>query len=209
MKAKVDISLENKDFDKLISRFHFNESSRESIVSFYSVIKPLLNPIAFYEIENEKINILMTLGDGIDELIELYEKNNCLEEAYIIDCIGSELLSKAYKAMIKKIEADTGKFVSSLQFLGDKYPLEMTKDFFEKLRPEGMSYNDAFILTPSKSVSMIMTLSEEKPACPVENECNACQNFTCPNRNERKKITNTVNLSSLPKTYGNSVIFNL
>ena len=73
----------------------------------------------------------MTLGNGVDELSELYLNHEQLEEAYITDCLSLMLLSNAYEQFAKAVEEESSLYAIELSFLGDEYPLELLPEIFE------------------------------------------------------------------------------
>lgn len=207
-KETIDIFLKKSDIEKIISRFHFDGSKKTKISNLYEALFPLLK-VTYFKGEMEEndevrqIAVVMTLGGGIDELQQLYLSNEAIEEAYMIDCIGSELLMKAYSEVAKNIQEETGFFVTKMDFLGDEYPISFTEELFSITKPEGISYNEAYALTPSKSVTMIISVSNTKSKNDPCHICISCRNHNCIfNENHEKKEEN-----EMPLTYGSMQIF--
>lgn len=201
-----------RDIEEIIKRYHFNECDKAKLEALYMAVRPLIENNEYYICKGDEVHALISLGDGIDQLVFLYEKMGAIEEAYMVDCIGTHILLQGYSTFIERIEAETGLFVQSLEFLGDKYPLELVKEFMEELKPEKIKMKESYQLSPSKTVSLVLEMAKEAPknknAC---NICSNCGNVTCLQRNVktqtcRKKFE--INKSDLPKTYGNQVIFN-
>lgn len=194
MKIDINISLDNNDLCLLIDRYHFRNCDFEHLRDLYGALIPLIEPGAYYCINhcNEQIDFdeyaacIVTLGDGIDKLQELYSDRELLEEAYMIECIGMELLSKAYKVLIKELESITGKYVSRLEFLGDTYSLELLPNLFEQINPENISYNSYLQIIPSKSVSLLLPLSMEGTTNELCSVCLTCKNKTCAMRKAKE-----------------------
>ena len=202
-KETIDVFLEKSDVEKLIAGFHFDYSKMAEISNLYEAILPLLK-VTYFKGEMEgndevrRFAVAMTLGSGIDELQQLYLNNEAIEEAYMVDCIGSELLMKAYSEVAKRIQEETGFFVTKMDFLGDEYPISFTEELFSITKPEGISYNEAFVLTPSKSVTMIISVSNTRPKNDPCHICISCRNYNCIfNENHEKKDENEI-----PLTYG-------
>jgi cobalamin-dependent methionine synthase I len=125
--------------------------------------------------------VIVSLGAGIDALQESYEEKGCLTDAYMIECIAMELLQKTYELAAEALHETYGLWMDGYDFLGERYPIELTEDLFALLAPEGISYNQAYMMTPKKTVVFLTALQKERKnsSCSV---CNRCSNVGCPNR---------------------------
>lgn len=213
MKIKLDVSLGNKDFESIIRKYHFRTIDFDDLKALYRAIFPLIDSYAYYnynfadqEIDYaEYVSCFITLGNSVDKIQTVYMDKELIMESYMIDCLASELLVKAYKQFVKYIEENSGKFVLKLDFLGDKYPVEMVSKLYEQDKPENISYNSCYQLSPSKTVTILLPLSEHKPENNVCNTCYLCKNMNCtirenPSVNQKAKQN---------PTYGNMAIFGL
>ena len=213
MKKILDVSLDNKDFDIFLDRFHFNKDDIDNIKALYRAIIPLVTAEADYCLDNgnldraidinDFVTCFITLGSEIDSIQAVYMEQELIMEAYIIDCLASELLSKAYGSFIDFLEKITGKFVSKIDFLGDEYPIELIEKIYQKIRPENIKYNQSFQLIPSKTVTMLLSLSDSKLNSDVCNMCSSCKNRECSMRKE--PYVDNVKQNTL--TYGYMAIF--
>ncbi|MEE1027134.1 MAG: hypothetical protein UH211_00440 [Agathobacter sp.] len=211
MKIPLDVSLDKKDFDIFLDRYHFSKGDIDDVKSLYKAINPLIAAEAFYSMDNSNIDVaiddfatcFITLGFGIDSIQDVYIEQELVMESYIIDCLASELLSKAYTAFIDLFEKKTGKFVSKIDFLGDKYPIELVEKIYQNIKPEKIKYNKSFQLIPSKTVSMLLSLSNSKSNFDVCNTCATCKNRDCSMRKEPY----VVNVGQNTSTYGYMAIF--
>lgn len=182
MKENLQLPTDKINIPSLLKRYHFSEGDYALIDELVNEIKPLLSPVLYYSL-NEKstqANALLTLGIGIDQLSSKYTSDGILLKSYAIDCIACELLSIAYTQMIDIVEHYSHKFVCHMEFLGSKYPLEMIDDFIKLLKPEEISANSSFMLTPQKTVCLILPLSDT-PVNHNKNHsyCLQCQNLDC------------------------------
>lgn len=213
MKLILSVSLNKKDIINLIARYHFNDADYDKLHCLYQCVLPLIDAVAYVDINqsNDCANALVTLGNSIDSFRDLYSDKSLLSEAYMIECIGFELLTSAYKDLVTQLQCTTGLFVSAIDFLGDKYPLSLQNDFITTLQPQEIALTSSGMLSPSKSVSMILTLTANKPECSdLFNTCATCPNTTCSHRfSSNSHIRNKIDFSSLPRTYGNQTIFGL
>ena len=115
MKCKITPELSAKDWKEFCSRFHFDNDKLPLIRSIYTAMLPLVDAFAYYSIKQDLQRVslahyaygLVTLGNGADELSELYLNHEQLEEAYIADCLSLMLLSNAYEQFAKTVEKDT------------------------------------------------------------------------------------------------------
>jgi hypothetical protein len=125
--------------------------------------------------------VIVSLGAGIDALQESYEEKGCLTKSYMIECIAMELLQKTYELAAAALHETYGLWMDGYDFLGERYPIELTKDVFRLLKPEDISYNQAYMLTPKKTVVFLTALHKERQDsyCHV---CDRCSNVGCPNR---------------------------
>jgi hypothetical protein len=125
--------------------------------------------------------VMVSLGAKVDALQESYEEKGCLTKSYMIECIAMELLQKTYELAAAAIHETYGLWMDGYDFLGERYPIELTEDVFRLLKPEDISYNQAYMLTPKKTVVFLTALHKERQDsyCHV---CDRCSNAGCPNR---------------------------
>lgn len=174
------ITLEKEDLKNMIRKYHFRKEDFTSLQSLNRMLVPLLQAKAYYiwkekgdRISYEKYAVVfLTLGDGADALQEIYLCRNCLSEAYMIECIALELLTKAYEEFVKMLQKETGTWAVKIDFLGDTYPLNILPDLYKEFGKMDISYNEKFVLSPGKSVVFLLPVSEKK----TENPCNICKN---------------------------------
>ena len=209
MKTKLIPRLSAADWKDFCSRFHFAAADLPRIKSIYCALLPLTEVYAYYSINQDLDELslshyaygFVTLGNGIDELSDLYLKHEQIEEAYIIDCISLVLLSKAYEEFAQIVQKETNLHLAELTFLGDKYSLDLLPKIYESLAPENIRLTDGQMLMPLKTAALILVLdtkahSDIKKMC---NSCAACKNLSCPSRKKQA--------ASLPHTYGAMQIF--
>lgn len=194
----LPIQLNEKELQVLLSRYHFNDNDFLHIKAIYQVVAPLVTATAYYSIEQGKEKALdfvsdvqyapyeigvVTLGNQVDELQNLYTKEGEVWKAYVVECIALELLSKAYVILTEVIHKECGLWPRQYDFLGERFPLEKMTDIFTYLgiKTAEVSYNEAYMLIPKKSVVFLASLTEDRKesAC---NICSGCGNVTCQNR---------------------------
>ena len=136
--------------------------------------------------EDTRALVFLSLGKGIDELQDLYVETKCLQEAYMIECIGLELLTEVYEEFVKHVQMETHKWAKKMDFLGDNYPIEELPDLYAQVftEPGLISYSEHFVLNPKKSVVFFLPMSEEKTTVNPCHVCSQCKNAECMFRQE-------------------------
>lgn len=211
MKKRINLALDNNDLEVLISQFHFPKEDKNKLSFMYETVLTLLDGMIIYDNAKGKIEsieyedffvAIVTLGSGVDELIELYLAHEKVYEAYIVDCIGLKLLSKGYEILVREVENISNKQVIKLDFPGDKYPVGVIEDIVDYLSPEGIEITDNNMLNPLKSAGIILPLGKVDMEDRISKICNSCEN--CSN------VNCAIRLKSKPTAYnyGYARIFN-
>lgn len=209
MKYKLMPALSSEDWTDFCSRFHFPPADLPAIQAIYTALLPLVESYAYYSMDQDLNEVtfshyaygFVTLGNGVDELSELYLNHEQIQEAYIVDCISLVLLSKAYEEFANLIESQSGLHLAELSFLGDTYSLNLLPQIYENLAPDDICITEGQMLRPLKTATLILHLDSKvhediRQLC---NTCATCKNFSCPSRKAAAP--------ALPKTYGAMQIF--
>ncbi|MBE5787854.1 MAG: Vitamin B12 dependent methionine synthase activation subunit [Clostridiales bacterium] len=125
-----------------------------------------------------------TVGVGIDRLIARYGKI-APARALMMQAIGAERIEALCDAFCRLMGEEMKRAGAYLRprfspGYGD-VPLEMQIDIFKALRPEkpiGLTLNDSLLMSPSKSVTAIIGLTEEKQNMPSAS-CLSCGKREC------------------------------
>ncbi len=189
-----NLSLEEMDFDKIRKQYHFEISHQEQLHEVYEDLKKTMTPIANLRFidkeaknrlsfvkENEYIIGAITLGIGVDELLNNYYHTNHLFEAYVADCLCMALLSKSYEQFEALVYAECGQWPEKYEFIGDNYPIESISEILKCISKTTITHNEAYALIPSKSVVFLITSFNEKKRCALQ-ICNNCSNISCTNK---------------------------
>lgn len=207
--TEIKVRLTAQDLEKVIRCYHFREKDRKTMENLYQAAVPLVQAKAYYlwKQKNSVISyeeyavVFLTLGDGMDRLQELYLEKKCLSEAYMLECISLELLSKAYEEFVKQVQRETGKWAVKIDFLGDTYPIELLPELYEEFGNMEIHYNEKLVLSPAKSVAFLLPVTGEE----TKNPCHICEN--CGNENclfrQEKREQNV----AAANTYGYQRIF--
>ena len=158
----------------------------------------------------------VTLGAGIDRLQERCSHSGDVSGAYMLECLGSVLLQKAYDIVDELLRENTGLFVQRYVFPGDgELPLSENGRILERIRgagsgesagpdggssigmesireagvadPPAVSCNGSYVLTPQKSVVFVAVLGADRKDRQL---CDACPSVTCPNRKNGSRFSN-------------------
>lgn len=183
MRRRLHLHLEDKQYRDMIQRYHFRESDLTKLKEIGRITEDAAAPEIFFEAAEEKkgVPVIVTLGIGVDRLQEQYLQEECLTESYMIECVSMALLERAYGHAAECIYAHTGMWMSGISFLGDKIPLGSMEEIFQRLNPQGIVYNQAYMLTPKKTVIFLTDLHAGLGGS-VCNVCSGCGNLSCSNR---------------------------
>ena len=184
----IEVSLDENCISDFIRRYHFNEDDKNEIVRLYRKVFPRVHA-AFYHVieEDEKGDksaiVVASLGRAFDEFQSVLVREEDIHGAYIVDCLGLELLSLAYSKIDEKLHEFTGLFPGGYVFAGsDELPLERIPEIMKMLGQKKIKYNEAFVLIPKKSVLFVTKLHKEKQE--KHSRCSMCNAVKCTLRME-------------------------
>ena len=197
MQEKLQLHLQEKQYSDMLVQYHFGEYDLEQLQQIGSLVEEVMEPVMYYGVFTwradertasddispiDRMAVIVTLGSGVDELQNRYTQRERLTESYMTECIGMELLRTAYEQAAERIHACTGRWMSDFEFVGDKIPFTHMEEIFRILKPQEVNYNQAYMLTPKKTVVFLTDLCAERKDsyCHV---CAGCTNLLCPNRN--------------------------
>ena len=147
----------------------------------------------------------VTLGNGMDELSELYLNHEQIQEAYIVDCVSLMLLSKAYAEFAHVVEEQSGLYpLQNYLFWEIPIPLICFHRSMSALRRMrfGLTEGQMLLSTQrqlhSSCIWIQNTHADLRQLC---NTCSTCKNFSCPSRK--------ASALTLPHTYGAMQIFHI
>jgi len=185
MREQLELYMEESAYAQILSRYHFRESDEAQIRALTEQLLPVANPVLYYapysEKEENRLAVLVTLGAGVDDLQKVCTEEGRLGESYMIECIAMELLGNAYEQSAEKIYGHYGLWISGFSFLGSETPIEEMETLFGILEPQEISYNQAYMLTPKKTVAFYTTLTKKRQEAYC-NQCETCRNTRCAHR---------------------------
>lgn len=166
-----DISIEN-----FLKRYHFDDNDIELIKSTGNFLAGIVTITAAIFYQQEKLFCAVTLGKHFDELENLVVESGNLMLSYCIECLGMELLSKAYVKMNEAVFQETGKWMGEYHFL-DSDNLEITKKLADGLEENGIFLKKGMI-HPLKSVIFTAEYKKNKAESGCHS-CEKCDNLNC------------------------------
>lgn len=198
--------------------WHFDRGAFPEFQEMYRALLPLLKTQIDVAWEPEELTAYcaITLGAGIDRLQEQCSHSGDVSGAYMLECLGSVLLQKAYDIVDELLRENTGLFVQRYVFPGDgELPLSENGRILERIRgagsgesagpdggssigmesireagvadPPAVSCNGSYVLTPQKSVVFVAVLGADRKDRQL---CDACPSVTCPNRKNGSRFSN-------------------
>ncbi len=140
------------------------------------------------EKHNPCCSVVMTLGEGVDQLQDSYTERALLTESYMVEAMGGEILLKSYMLFNKWIEKNTVYHVAKYFFPGSERecPIEeLPKVLTEVSLP--VRCNESYYLIPKKSVAFYALLTKEEGVRCV-GICENCGRRDCQNRSHAEKL---------------------
>lgn len=184
----ITVSLCENELKAICGRYHFRDTDLPLLKEVYhDHFEPCF--VSAYFIwsaeSSEKVKVLMTLGSTIDEIQNHLMTTGQMSEAYILECLSMELLTKAYKKADDFLHDKTGLWCGLYVFPGSGDSLEGVAEIVDSFRQEEIRYNEAYTLIPKKSVAYVVLMEEKAPV--IEREtmlCAGCSRHTCENRKQ-------------------------
>jgi hypothetical protein len=143
---KIRLGCDVRDVDSFINtvqkKYHFTENDFSELSDIYQQIQLVITPYAEYRINRHTTGVelidrgtatavAMSLGAGLDRLQERYMREEKLSEAYMLDCISSELLLIMYKEFNLSYARFHRRYVERYVFIGDLLPVTAMRDVLE------------------------------------------------------------------------------
>ncbi len=185
MRETLEPYMEAGAYAQMLSRYHFRQSDEEKLRMLTDLLLREAEPALYYAPyrpeDSSRLAVLVTLGAGVDELQRRYTEEGRLSESYMIECIAMELLGSAYEQSAERIHDHYGLWIGGFAFLGDQEPIEEMEELFRVLKPRDIFYNQAYMLTPKKTVAFYTTLTKKRQEAYC-NQCESCRNTKCAHR---------------------------
>jgi cob(I)alamin adenosyltransferase len=181
----LNVSLDEKCMSQFIRRYHFNDNDKKEIDKLCRQLTPRVHAEFHYCMTDDTFKdagkvaaVVMTLGTAFDELQDSFIKKGDIHRAYIVDCLGIEIMSIAYDRIDEKLHELTGLYAGGYIFTGsDELPLSETPRLMSLLGQKVITYNESFVLMPKKSVLFEVPLYGNKVE--KHDRCVYCSAVNC------------------------------
>lgn len=184
MRERLHPYIDENAMPQIVSRYHFRKQDEDKMQVLIQRLCQISEAVVYFadkEQEETRLAVLVTLGAGVDALQEEYTAAGQLTESYMIECIAMELLKNAYEQAADRIYNYYGLWMEGFDFLGERVPMEAMEEMFALLKPEEISYNQAYMLTPKKTVAFYTTLTDSRKTAYC-NLCRTCSHTKCIHR---------------------------
>lgn len=228
----ADTKKPEKMIETVMSRYHFREEDRDELTEVLRRLRLVIAPYAEYKINQHTTGVdiidkgtsavvAMSLGAGVDELMSSLLKDERLQEAYMLDCLSSELLLEMYREFNTSYARFHRRYVERYVFVGGSVPLiemagileylhdgalakeDVRGDLGDSNNQDVITANEYGVLTPSKSVVFYAILSEN-PSTVCGGICYSCDRAECENRLDERLLAKS---SNTELNYGYQRIF--
>lgn len=173
---------------EVCGKYHYRNEDGRQLKQTAEAVRSCMEREAFWEhcifAENEApfAGVIMSLGSGVDDLQEDYEKDGRLTESYMVETLSGEVLMRAYGAYNAWVAENTSYYVERYYFLGSEkaFPMELLPELLKKLSCP-VTCNAGYCMTPKKSVAFYALLTRE-PGVRCKGVCTGCRREDCPNK---------------------------
>ncbi len=178
---EFEVPFSKAEYEHALARWHFPETDFLNCLKVREKIGSTSRVKSWYRFEQEeKILVILTLGNQFDQLMDQYEAKGELFGAYALECLSMEILRKAYGLFEKALYDQIGKYPGEFRFLNEE-EMKKVPQMLSQMNIDEVRCNEAFALIPQKTVAFFTELSEEKKA-DCTRICENCGQKDCPNR---------------------------
>ena len=153
----------------------------EILPEFMSAVK--LYAKALYD--DEAIYCALSLGDGVSTLISGYFDSGEAMKGLIADAMADDYLFEADAVLtleIKKMCAKNNIGIKKRLSAPEDFPLSEQPVILEKLGADCITFTDAFMLSPVKSMAYILETTDDSALFNAQHDCSKCAAKNCPRR---------------------------
>lgn len=182
-------------------KFHFTKNQMPEMYAAAKEMLPCVRRDAFWESKGYgeknrtsiwkhapiRESVVISLGSGLDRLLEDYNRNGLLSETYMTDALAAELLLHGYDAYDRYIQRTMGQYVKAYHFPGSEaqFPIEMLPGLLKELTQKVVC-SASYCMQPRNSVVFIAELTQDiRDSC--AGICQGCSRIDCPNRSSNDR----------------------
>lgn len=121
-----------------------------------------------------------TIGPGVDMLIRRYSEISMIKLA-LVQAAGAALIEAYADRAVEELKKTYPYLKPRFSPGYGDFSLSHQTDFFRILRlgeTLGLSLNDAYLMTPSKSITAVIGISDSEDSC-AASKCAVCPNTAC------------------------------
>ncbi len=179
---------------KFMERYHFEPKDREMVEATVRFVCELVKVQMWIGYREDGIVCAITLGKQYDQLSDVVTEHLLL--SYCMECVGMEMLSKAYERVNQHVYERKGCWIGDYQFPeGGKAQKQL-----EKLQEVSVEWKNG-MMHPAKSVVLVAEYVEEQSRSGCEH-CMHCGNVDCVFRKKQEKENMKLN-------YGNASVMGM
>ncbi len=176
---------------KFMERYHFEPKDREMVETTVRFVCELVKVQMWIGYREDGVVCAITLGKQYDQLSDVVTEHLLL--SYCMECVGMEMLSKAYERVNQHVYERKGCWIGDYQFPeGGKAQKQL-----EKLQGVSVEWKNG-MMHPAKSVVLVAEYVEEQSRSGCEH-CMHCGNVDCVFRKKQEKENMKLN-------YGNASV---
>ncbi|MBO5470503.1 MAG: hypothetical protein J6A03_12305 [Lachnospiraceae bacterium] len=176
---------------KFMERYHFEPKDREMVEATVRFVCELVKVQMWIGYQEDGVVCAITLGKQYDKLSDVVTEHLLL--SYCMECVGMEMLSKAYERVNQHVHERKGCWIGDYQFPeGGKGQKQL-----EKLQEASIEWKNG-MMHPAKSVVLVAEYVEEQSRSGCEH-CMHCGNVDCVFRKRQEKENMKLN-------YGNASV---
>lgn len=173
---RLYLRLTAEEMNQAEHRYHFDDNSSVFFQVYKKLVKQI-DPVLYYEYDQERMTVAISLGEKPDQLLHDYENKGSFLHAYAVECLSMELLSVSYRQLKEIVYRERRQFLQTIHFCD----LEEMRILIPKLGSMWNGFpikiNDACMLIPSKSVVFYGIFGNQ--ACTELHVCSQCKQKNC------------------------------
>lgn len=193
-KINIRVVFTEKALMKEMGRFRFGEADLPSIWKVHKEMQKAAKIEAFYTpfetvgMDCNQYIVFVTLGIGVDQLQEIYDREEKVFEQYALECLSMVYLSHAYQKIFAAVRAEEKLEVETFFFWEERNTLESLHGLLEKYPQTGITCTKEAVICPQKSVVLVLGLQREKgKGCAVREEMEKEMCRQCTHKCEKYK----------------------
>lgn len=185
--TRIHMELDEKAFRAIWGRYHYGDTDLILLKEIYGAYLSEHEVTVWFQPEYDaegNAAVLMTLGECVDHIQNQLMEEGKMTEAYMLECLAMTVLEQAYSKLDMILHDETGLWCVEYRFPGGE-DMACVADIVQRMEQTVVSCNEAYMLTPKKSVVYVAVMKAEAGKENCSNKvCAGCEKIKCPNRTE-------------------------